>query len=683
MIPRARLILGVLLSLYVLVVARAFHIQVLGVKGIRERGAKQYGTSIPLVPKRGVIHDRNGSELAVSIATKSIFVQPAKLSNPNRAAALLAPRVSRPASELRKLFSSDKSFVWVRRQMPSTAADEAVLEVKEALAALDPRARGKAQVVDGIGTVEEPKRFYPNRELAASLLGFTNLDSEGIEGVELAMDNYLRGERAYLVCERDARGRLIVPASTPVEVNSSGHSVTLTIDRNIQHIAEKELQAAVAKHRARGGIALVMSPKTGEVLAMANAPSFNPNNPAGAPAAARRNQPLTDSFEPGSTFKVFTLASALEMGAIRRSDMFFCENGKYAYAGRTIHDTHKYGWLNGADILKVSSNIGITKINDRMDGDRFYDMIRAFGFGSRTGIELRGEVPGLSPSRGAFNSRIRRATVSFGQGISVTPVQLAAGMSAVINGGRMMKPYIVREIRDPEGNTVYRGQPRELRRVLSPRTSAQMREILGSVVQGDGTGTQARIKGFLFGGKTGTAQKVEPGTGRYSHDKRTASFIGFLPLQDPELLILVVIDEPRGQVYGGVVAAPAFNQIAVKTAYYLGIQPTEPIADTEPEKPGKPEVPGVRGGPGGVRMTPVSTAASSGPMIMPDLAGLSMGRVVDLMNRYPVKLSISGSGIARSQTPAAGTVLSPGVECSVRFAAESQPVKVASKRGDR
>jgi cell division protein FtsI (penicillin-binding protein 3) len=676
MIPRARLILGVLLSLYILVVVRAFHIQVLGVKGIRERGAKQYGTSIPLIPKRGVIHDRMGSELAVSIATKSIFVQPGKLKNPRKAALLLAPRVSRPASELRKLFASEKGFVWVRRQMPSTAADEAVLEVKEALAALDPSTRGRASAVEGIGTVEEPKRFYPNRELAASLLGFTNLDCAGIEGVELALDNYLRGERAYLLCERDARGRLIVPASSPVEVNSKGHSVTLTIDRNIQHIVERELQAAVAKYDARGGMALVLSPKTGEILAMATAPTYNPNAPGDAPASSRRNQLLTDSFEPGSTFKVFTLASALEMGAIGMSDRFFCENGKYAYAGKTIHDTHKYGWLDAPEILKYSSNIGITKINERMDGDRFYDMIRAFGFGSRTGIELKGEVPGLGPSRTGFNTRIRRATISFGQGISVTPLQLAAGMSAVVNGGKMMKPYVVREIRDPEGNAVYRGEPRELRRVLSPRTSAQMREILGSVVQEDGTGTQARIKGFLVGGKTGTAQKVEPGTGKYSPTKRTSSFVGFLPLQDPELLILVVIDEPRGQVYGGVVAAPAFNQIAVKTAYYLGIQPTEAMAAKEPAMPGAPVS-------GGGRVTPVSTATSSNPMIMPDLAGLSMGRVVDLMNRFPVKLSISGSGIARAQTPDPGAVLSPGVECSVKFSAGGPPTILSANGGKR
>jgi cell division protein FtsI (penicillin-binding protein 3) len=673
MSSRARLILGGLLALYVLVVLRAFQVQVLGVREIRDRGAKQYSSIIPLLPKRGVILDRTGTELAVSIATKSIFVQPAKLRDPGKAADLLAPRISRSARQLRKLFAGEKGFVWVRRQMPSTAAEEAVREVKQALCALDPETHGKPSAVDGIGTVEEPKRFYPNRELAASLIGFTDLDSKGLEGVELSMDRYLRGERGSLLCERDARGRLIIPAAMPVEVNSKGHSVALTIDRNIQHVAESELQAVVEKYNARGGMALVLSPGTGEILAMATAPSFNPNAPAGAPAAARKNRSLTDSFEPGSTFKVFTLASALEMGAVSAKDRFFCENGSYHYAGRVIHDTHRYGWLTASEVVKFSSNIGITKINDRMDGNRFYDMIRAFGFGSRTGIELRGEVPGLAPSRQGFESRIRRATVSFGQGIAVTPLQLASGMAAVVNGGKVMKPYLVREIRDPEGKTVFRGEPRELRRVLSPKTSARMREILGKVVEEDGTGTQARIKGFLVGGKTGTAQKVEPGSGRYSGTKRTASFIGFLPLNDPKLLILVVIDEPRGEVYGGVVAAPAFNQIAVKTAYYLGIQPTETtaLAAARPSAPSPP-----------ARATPVSTARAAGAMVMPDLSGLSMGRVVDIMGGYSVKLSLVGSGVARAQTPAPGTVLAPGTECSVTFTAEP-PLKIAAVEGAR
>ena len=653
MSPRARIILGGLAAVYVLVVLRAFHIQILGVRGIRERGARQYSVKIPLVPKRGAILDRTGNELAVSLSTKSIFVQPAKLSSPEAAASLLSRRISRPAAELRRRFASEKSFLWVKRQMPSSTAEEIVKEVREALGR---KGRGSEE---GIGIVEEPKRFYPNRELASSLLGFTDLDSAGIEGVELSLDKYLRGERAFLAGERDARGRVIVPSSTPVEVNSRGSSVSLTIDRNVQHVAESELKEAVARYNARGGIALVMQPKTGEVLAMASLPDYNPNAPGTALPEARKNHALTDTFEPGSTFKVFTMAAALETGCVKTSEKIFCENGSYRCAGRTLHDAHPHGWLTVPEVLKYSSNIGASKISERMDPERFYDTIRAFGFGTKTGIELTGEIGGILPPKGGFKG-IRRATVSFGQGISVTPLQLASAMSAVVNGGKVMKPYIVREIRDPEGRIVYRGAPTELRRVLSPKTSEQLREMMGLVVQEDGTGTQARIKGFLVGGKTGTAQKVEVGTGRYSPNKRVSSFIGFLPLQDPELLILVVVDEPKGQVYGGVVAAPAFNQIAVKTAYHLGIPPTEPVARAEARR--EKEAPRRA-----VAITRVSTSPAESAMVMPDLRGLSMGRVVDVMGRYSVKLNLVGTGVARLQSPAPGQILAPGAECTVNF----------------
>lgn len=652
MTRRARIILGVLLAVYGLVVLRAFHIQVLGVKGIRQRGARQYAVRIPLVPKRGVILDRTGSELAVSVTTKSIFVQPAKLKSPAKAALILSRHVNRPLPELKKAFSSGRPFVWVKRQMPSTAADEAVREVRETLGT------GKGRVPDdGIGTVEEPKRFYPNRELAASLLGFTGLDSSGLEGVELSLDKYLRGEGGFLECERDARGRLIVPSTEGLDLDTKGNSVTLTIDRNIQHVTEVELKGAVDKYSARGGTAVVMQPKTGEILAMATLPTYNPNAPATAVPEARRNHAVTDMIEPGSTFKVFTLASALEMGSVKPTDRFSGENGAYRYGGRTIHDAHKHGVMDVTEVLKYSSNIGTAKIGDRMDPGRFHDMIRAFGFGTRTGIELKGEVPGILPPKEGFHG-IRRATVSFGQGITVTPIQLVAGMAAAINGGKVMKPYILREIRDRQGRVVYRGEPRELRRVISPKTSQWVREMMGAVVQGEGTGTQARIKGFQVGGKTGTAQKVEVGTGRYSSDKRVSSFIGFLPLSDPELLILVVLDEPRGQVYGGVVAAPAFNQIAVKTAYYLGIRPTEPIAVAERKEPAPA---------GKVKVTPVSTARTESVMVMPDLTGMSMGRVVDVMGRYSVRLVLTGTGVARAQNPLPGTTLLPGAECAVTF----------------
>jgi cell division protein FtsI (penicillin-binding protein 3) len=658
--PRARIILGVLLGVYGLIVLRAFHIQVLGVEGIRERGARQYSVKIPLLPKRGVIFDRTGTEFAVSLSTKSIYVQPSKLSSPDLAAKILSRRISRPAAQLRKAFSSDRNFLWVKRQMPSSMAEEIVREVREALS------RGKHNGgTNGIGTVEEPKRFYPNRELASSVIGFTDVDSAGIEGVELSLDKYLRGENAFLVGERDARGRIILPAETPIEVNSQGHSVSLTIDRNIQHVAQTELMEAVKKYRARGGVALVMQPRTGEILAMASLPTFNPNSLSAARPEARKNRAITDVIEPGSTFKVLTLASALELGAIRISDRVFCENGTYGYAGRTIHDTHKYGWLTVPEVIKFSSNIGMIKISEKMDPDRYYDMIRAFGFGAKTGVELLGESRGLVPSRDRF-SKIRRATVSFGQGIAVTPLQLAYAMASVVNGGKMMRPYLVKQITDPEGRVVYRGEPKELRRTISPRTSAQMREMLGHVVQEDGTGTQARIKGFLVGGKTGTAQKVEVGTGRYSPDKRIASFIGFLPLDDPEFLVLVVIDEPKGEVYGGVVAAPAFNQIAVKTAYYLGLTPTEPVGqDAATATAAREETKGP-----GVRVTRVATGSAESSLVMPDLQGLSMGRVVDLMDRYSVRVRLVGTGLARSQSPPPGGTLVPGAACTVTFGAE-------------
>jgi cell division protein FtsI (penicillin-binding protein 3) len=658
--PRARIILGVLLGVYALIVLRAFQIQVLGVEGIRERGARQYSVKIPLLPKRGVIFDRTGTEFAVSLSTKSIYVQPSKLSSPDLAAKILSRRVSRSAAQLRKAFSSDRNFLWVKRQMPSSTAEEIVREVREALS------RGKNHGgTDGVGTVEEPKRFYPNRELASSVIGFTDVDSAGIEGVELSLDKYLRGENAFLVGERDARGRIIFPAETPIEVNSQGHSVSLTIDRNIQHVAQAELMEAVKKYRARGGVALVMQPRTGEILAMASLPTFNPNSLSAARPEARKNRAITDVIEPGSTFKVLTLASALELGAIGIRDRIFCENGKYRYAGRTIHDTHKYGFLTVPEVIKFSSNIGMIKISDRMDPGRYYDMIRAFGFGTKTGVELLGESRGLVPSRDRF-SKIRRATVSFGQGIAVTPLQLAYAMASVVNGGKMMKPYLVKQITDPEGRVVYRGKPKELRRTISPRTSAQMREMLGRVVQEDGTGTQARIKGFLVGGKTGTAQKVEVGTGRYSPDKRIASFVGFLPLNDPEFLVLVVIDEPKGEVYGGVVAAPAFNRIAVKTAYYLGLTPTEPVGqDAATATAAREKTKGP-----GVRVTRVATGSAESSLVMPDLQGLSMGRVVDLMDRYSVRVRLVGTGLARSQSPPPGKILVPGAACTVTFGAE-------------
>jgi cell division protein FtsI (penicillin-binding protein 3) len=655
---RARILLGLLLAAFGVVGLRAFHIQVVGDGRVRSQARKQSTARIPLVAKRGEILDRTGSELAVSAPARSVFVQPHRMPDPERAAEVLALRLGRPASELRASFASGKAFFWVARQVRPDEADDLVRAVRsEMKRALESRGRKVEQADLGIGFVEEPRRYYPNRELAGAVVGFTDRDNKGIEGIELSLNRYLTGEVSSLVARRDARGNVIIPPDAEVELNAKGHTVALTIDRNVQHFAETELRGAAEKHSARGGTSVVMNPKTGEVLAMASWPFYNPNLPASAPPEARRNRVIADTIEPGSTFKVFTIAAALEAGVVKETDRFDCENGRYVYGRRVIHDDHPHGWLSVPEVLKYSSNIGTIKVGDRMDADRLYDSLRSFGFGDRTGVELKGEVVGIVPSRASFRG-INRATAAFGQGISVTPIQLASAMCAVVNGGKVMRPWIVREVKDPAGKTVYRGAPAELRRVISPKTSEAMRRMMATVVEEDGTGKAARIQGFRVGGKTGTAQKVEPGTGRYSPTKRVSSFIGFLPMEDPELVALVVLDEPKGVTYGGVVAAPAFERTAVKTAYYLGIRPTEPTAAS------------ARGAAPARQGSPVLARVSTAPAaegVMPDLSGMSMGRVADVLGRHSVHLVLQGSGTAKRQSPPPGAPLVPGCEVVVTF----------------
>lgn len=674
---RARIVLCVMGAFWFLISLNAFRVQVVGVKEIRDRGRKQYSVSIPLIPNRGPILDRVGNELAISITHKSLYVQPPKLADPELAAKILAPFVGKSWPSLLREFSSGKKFLWVKRQMPASSADEAIAAVKKAMVERNREMNGKkAPLRDfGIGSYDEPKRFYPNRELAGPLLGYADPDGNGLEGIELSLDNSLRGERGLLICERDVHGNLIVPSPEAGSVAKTGRTVVLTIDRNIQHLAEKELAEAVSKHNARGGTVVVTRPATGEILAMANAPSFNPNAPGESGPENRKNRAVTDVYEPGSTFKVFTLASALELGAVDEADRFDCQNGVYKYGGRLIHDTHKYGVLDVPRILQVSSNIGSAKISERMEDAKFYDMLRSFGFGSRTGLEVKGEVSGIVPSKDRFRG-INRANVAFGQGISVTPVQLAAAMGAVVNGGHLMKPRLVKEVRDASGQVVWRPETKELRRVLSPKTSEQVRRMMGLVTQEGGTAIGARINGFDVGGKTGTAQKVENGV--YHATKRVASFIGFFPIDDPELLILVVVDEPKGQTYGGLVAAPAFRNIGSKTAYYMNLSPSSRTASSGVASPPQSVAAPTKSVHGSTRpsvpVAQVATSSAPGTVAMPDLTGLSMGRVVDILSVFPAKLALSGSGVAVSQSPPPGVAVESGTTVRVVFGGAGRPL---------
>ena len=347
----------------------------------------------------------------------------------------------------------------------------------------------------------------------------------------------------------------------------TGNSVVLTIDKTIQYTAEKELAVAVRKSGAKGGTAIVMDPKSGEVLAMANYPQFNPNDLSSTSQAALKNRAIVDTYEPGSTFKVFLLAAALEEGVVKPGDKFNCENGSMELAGKVIHDTHKHGALTVREIMKFSSNIGSAKIAAKLGKERFYDYITSFGFGSPTGIELNGEGSGILRSMKTW-SNLELATLSFGQGVSATPIQLTTAFSAIANGGYLMKPYLVKDILDRDGKVIKSNQPQIVKKVISGDTASKVTEMLRDVVAEGGTGTEAALNGYDVAGKTGTAQKVSGGRG-YRENKHVASFIGFVPAESPELVVLVAIDEPEGIQYGGIVAAPAFRAISETSLRYL------------------------------------------------------------------------------------------------------------------
>jgi len=533
-----------------IIAGRAFQLQVLKRDQLCKLAERQYKKNIPLVPKRGTIYTRGYEELAVTVEVDSIYAEPDSIDTPKLTAKRLASLLPLSRKELEDNLSSSKSFVWLARKVtPSTIE------------------RVKSLNIRGIGFVKENRRFYPNGELASHAVGFSGIDGTGLGGIELAHDAQIKGKTELVRAERDALGKRTLPMDLGFEDSLAGNSVVLTIDKTIQYTAEKELAEAVRKSGAKGGTAIVMDPKSGEVLAMANYPQFNPNDLSSCSQAALKNRAIVDTYEPGSTFKVFLLAAALEEGVVRPGDKFNCEKGSMELAGKVIHDTHKHGTLTVREIMKFSSNIGSAKIAAKLGKERFYDYITSFGFGSPTGIELNGEGSGILRSMKTW-SKLELANVSFGQGVSVTPLQLTTAFSAIANGGYLMKPYLVKDILDRDGKVIKSNQPQIVKKVISGDTASKVTEMLRDAVAEGGTGTEAALNGYDVAGKTGTAQKVSGGRG-YAENKHVASFIGFVPAESPELVVLVAIDEPEGIQYGGIVAAPAFKAIAETSLRYL------------------------------------------------------------------------------------------------------------------
>lgn len=512
--------------------------------------AKGQQTKREAVPvKRGIIMDRRGRELAVNLETESIYCDPAEVAKPYEVAAALSATINKRPEVILAKFDGKGRFDWIERKV----------SIEEAK-------RIKELKLKGIGFVPDAKRFYPKGNLASHIIGYVDIDNKGLEGIEQKYEKYLsaRGEMVSVV--RDARGNVL---SEGLSKEIRGNNIVLTIDEGLQYIVEKNLDEAMEHWRAASATAIMMDPFTGEILAMASRPDFDLNNSARVHAAERRNRAITDCYEPGSTFKIVVGTAALEEGIVTPGTTFDCSAGFIEVGGRKIKDAHRHGVLTFKEVIQKSSNVGSIKVGLNLGREKVYQYIKRFGFGEKTGIDLTGEISGWirTPDRW---SGMSIGAISIGQEVAVTPLQMLRAYAVIANGGFLVKPYVVSEIRSHSGGLLHKTAP-EKQRIISEKTIATFRNILKTVTEEGGTATGAAVDGNEVAGKTGTAQLMDPRTKRYSKDKFVSSFVGFVPANDPRLAMIVVIHEPKGAHYGGVVAGPIFKKIASESLSYLSV----------------------------------------------------------------------------------------------------------------
>ena len=652
---RARVVVlgAVFLVLLGVVFGRAVNLQVHQQEKLKGFAEDQYVRAMEIPARRGDIFDRRGTPLAQSVEVDSVWIDPSMVEDHKAAARTLAKALGLDWREVAEKLEKGRRFAWVKRQV--TPAE--VLKVK-------------ALGLPGLGFAREPRRFYPQRELAAHVIGLVGTDAHGLDGLEASFEDELSGEQVTREGFRDARGRKLLTNGVEDPQARQGANLTLTIDRQLQYVTEKALEKAVVEAKAASGMAVVLDPRTGEVLALANAPRFNPNSPKDARPEAIRNRAATDTFEPGSTFKAFVVATALDEKAITEDTEFDCEKGRWAIGRHVVHDTHPHGLLKPREILQVSSNIGAAKVAQKLGRERLVAAYQRFGFGEKLGLGLPGEGKGSVPFPKA---EIALATQAFGQGLTATAVQLAAGYGALANGGVLMKPYLVSKVVDPDGVVLLENGPTAVRRVVGEKAAKQVVAMLESVVEPGGTAPKARLDEYRVAGKTGTAQKADPLAGGYS-DKRIASFIGMVPAEAPRAVILVVIDEPQTDVYGGLVAAPAFKEIAQQAMPLLGVPPSRPAAvampaPAKPEKAAKPEKSAVVAAIERLdEMDTVTETMGEGAVRVPDLRGKSGRVAVTALLGAALEPHLSGSGLVVAQRPAAGSLVDKGTRISLELA---------------
>jgi len=536
--------------------ARLVSLQVVQADGLRALADRQQLGTVPLEPRRGRLLDRSGQPLAVNVEAQSVYAVPSKISDPARFARLVAPIVKLPPGDVRARLRPDRHFEWLARKVSS--------DIVERLRALG--------LGEQLGFIQEARRVYPNGGLAAHVIGFAGIDNQGLTGAELGFDGSLRGSAGLARIERDALGRPRFDTRAIVREPVQGADVVLTIDQVIQYIAERELDRALAETSAAWGTILVMDPRSGEMLAIATAPRFDPNAYRDAKAQQLNNPVLSTIQEPGSTFKIILASAALQSGAVRPRDVFIGTGQLKVPGGYIIKEAQgrNYPRQTLGEIIRRSSNVGAAMVAGRVGTPRFHETIRRFGFGEPTGIDLPGEAPGLVPALEEWRGS-RLYTAAFGQGISVTPLQILRAAAAIANDGVLTRPHVMRAVRDSEGRALVVTAPEAVRQVIAPEVARAVLAMMEDAVE-RGTGTQARIDGYRVAGKTGTAQKPSP-YGGYLSNSYVVSFVGIVPSDRPQLAILVLLDGPRGVHYGGTTAAPIFKAVATQVLWHLRVPP--------------------------------------------------------------------------------------------------------------
>ncbi len=716
--PKLRLWLlgGVLLLWCVAIGLRLVQLQIVKYGDWLQRAQRQQQRTIEVAPRRGIIYDRNGHELAMSITVDSVFAVPSEIPDPHTTASLLARVLHGDSREIAAKLKSSRSFAWIARKVDA-----------------DTSQRIRAMNLRGIYFQKEPKRFYPKRELAAQTIGYVGLDDEGLGGIEHAFDGQLKGKPGTMLITMDARRKWFGRVERQPE---PGESVVLTIDEKIQYIAERELEQAMRDTRAEAGTVIVQNPRTGEILALANRPTFNPNIYKDAGLQALKNRSVSDIYEPGSAFKMVTYSAALEENLAKPEDMVDCQMGSIVIGGIRIHDLHRMGVVPVSEALAKSSDVAAVKMGLRLGEDRFYKYIRAYGFGQQTGIELPGESRGMAKPVTRW-SKVSIGAISIGQEVGVTPVQLVSMTSAIANDGVYTPPHIVAGVLPPRGTPqTVTFRPTAQRRVVSTMTAAQMKRMLEGVVL-FGTGRRAILDGYTSAGKTGTAQKVDPNTGTYSHTKYVATFAGFAPVNNPAVTIAVILDSAVGLHQGGQISAPVFARIAQQVLAYMNVPhdaelknakrmllrasaKDEELDETASERIGGGLEMAEDAAPAPVKdvpvltptvattkptaSTPFRTAAGtagkripqlrpeesirpdttaavtehastgsivldvgSGGVAVPSLVGKTLRSAVEIAEDSGLEIEAVGSGVAREQSPEPGARVAPGTRIAVRF----------------